>query len=346
MSANIEAVLNNPLSISEADLDRLLAEQSGESVPPADDVGQDDEATEAKQGDETGGASAASEEAPSSEGKGSEVDPLEGIDVSKAEVLTKDGKHTIPYSVLQRARDEAAAATQLAQQERQARAELEAKIAELQQRATETPQQAAARGAPAVADVVDAESLEALREEAPQLAEMIERLAAAAKASEERAAAAERTAQEAQQREQARARDAATRVVEDAIANSPKLLWTRSEKPEVYNRIVDFDNFLRASEEGRTMDLPTRLDRAIAMYEAVNGEIKVPGSAKPVPKVTQQTSQPELRVPSTLSDLPGGSAPAKSDAEQIGDLSGADLTQMMMKMTEAEQQAFLARVAL
>jgi len=344
VSANIEAVLNNPLGISEADLERMLAEQSGEEVPESEGGELDAAAVDADQDDETGGASAASgDSAGRTQAQDSEGD---AIDPSKAEVRTKDGKHSIPYSVLQRARDEAAAAQQLAQQERQSREALEAQIAELKQRGTETAEQAAARNAPAVAEIIDAERLEALREEAPELAGMLEALAKTAQAAEARAAAAERTAQEAQEREQARAAAGARSQVEEAIANSPKLLWTRSEKPEVYNRIVDYDNFLRASDEGRSLDLPSRLAKAVSMYEAVNGAIEVPGSARPEPKVVPKTAEPEFRVPSTLSDMPGGSPPARSDSEQIGDLSGTDLVQMMSKMTEAEQSAFLARVAL
>lgn len=337
MSANIEAVLNNPLSISDADLERMLAEQSGEEVsaPTEDELGED--AVDADQDDETGGTSAASGDkaigAQAQDSEGQEIDP------SKAEVRTRDGKHSIPYSVLQRARDEANA-------ERQAREALEAKIAELEQRGISVGTQNAATDPVDVADVIDAERLEALREEAPELASMIEALATSAKAAEARAAAAERTAQESQQREQARSAAATRDMVEQAVSNSPKLLWTRSEKPEVYNRIVDYDNFLRASDEGRTLDLPARLAKAISMYEVVNGAIEVPGSARPTPKTTPKVAEPAFRVPSTLSDMPGGSAPAKSDAEQIGDLSGTDLTLMMSKMTEAEQTAFLARVAL
>jgi hypothetical protein len=337
VSANIEAVLNNPLSISDADLERMLAEQSGEevSVPTEDELGED--AVDADQDDETGGTSAASgDKAIGAQAQGSEGQEL---DPSKAEVRTRDGKHSIPYSVLQRARDEANA-------ERQAREALEAKIAELEQRGISVGTQNAATDPVDVADVIDAERLEALREEAPELAAMIEALATSAKAAEARAAAAERTAQESQQREQFRVREASNALVEGAISNSPKLVWTRSEKPEVYNRIVDYDNFLRASEEGRSMDLPTRLAKAISMYEAVNGAIEVPGSARPGPKTTPKVAEPKFRVPSTLSDMPGGSSPAKSDAEQIGDLSGTDLALMMGKMTEAEQVAFLARVAL
>lgn len=344
MSANIEAVLNNPLAISEADFERMLAEQSGEEVLETEGDELDADAVGADQDDETGGTSTASEDAATRvQAQGSKGD---AIDPSKAEVRTKDGKHSIPYSVLQRARDEATAAQQLAQQERSTREALEAQIAELQQRNTETAEQAAARNAPAVAEIIDAERLEALREEAPELAGMLEALAKTAQAAEARAAAAERTAQEAQQREQSRAAAGARSQVEEAIANSPKLLWTRSEKPEVYNRIVDYDNFLRASDEGRSLDLPGRLAKAISMYEAVNGAIEVPGSARPGPKKTTKTAEPEFRLPSTLSDMPGGSAPARSDSEQIGDLSGMDLVQMMSKMTEAEQQSFLARVAL
>ena len=337
MSANIEAVLSNPLSISDADLERMLEEQSGEEVsaPTESELGED--AVDADQGDETGGASAASgDKAIGAQAQGSEG---QEIDPSKAEVRTRDGKHSIPYSVLQRARDEANA-------ERQAREALEAKLAELQQNGISVGTQNAATDPVAVADVIDAERLEALREEAPELASMIEALATSAKAAEARAAAAERTAQEAQQRDQARSAAAAQDMVEQAVSNSPKLLWTRSEKPEVYNRIVDYDNFLRTSEDGRKLDLPTRLAKAISMYEAVNGAIEVPGSARPTPKPAPKVAEPAFRVPSTLSDMPGGSAPAKSDAEQIGDLSGIDLTMMLSKMSEAEQTAFLARVAL
>lgn len=339
MSTSIEAVLNNPLGISEADLERMLAAQSGEDPG---EVEQEAVSDDADQGDETGGASAAGEQSPV--GQPAQSSEGQQIDPSKAEVLTKDGKHSIPYTVLQRARDEAAAAQQLIQQERAKSEQLERQIAELQGRGTNDP--AVASEVLAAAEGIDAEQLAALREEAPELAKLLEGLANIAKSAEQRATAAEKLAQESQQREQARTVDAQTRVVEDAIGKNAKLLWTRSEQPEVYNAIVDCDNLLRQSPQAREWDLPTRLTKAIAMYEAANGAIVVPGSAKTGTTQEPKVSSPGLRVPSTLSDMPGGSLPPRSDSEQIADLSGTDMVAMMSKMTEAEQTAFLARVAI
>lgn len=345
MSANIEAVLKDPMSMTEADMERLLDEQDAQSEREIDAaVGQPDVVeAEANQADEKGGASAASKDQTdeaAQDSKDQEIDP------SKAVVLTKDGKHQIPYSTLQKERERAAAAEQLMQQERQSRERLEQQLAELQRQAAETPAQAAARQAPDVAEVITTDQLNALKEEAPELGAIIEGLMSNISALRERATKAEETASRVAHDTARRQQDEASKMVEDAISRNPKLLYTRAEQPEVYNAIVEYDDLFRQRPEAAGLSLEQRLAKSIAMYEAANAAIVVPGFAKAVTTKAAIDAAPVQRGPSTLSDIPGGAAPARSEIDTLSQLNASDLTAKLMEMTPVEIDKLLARMVL
>ena len=346
MSTNIEAFLNDPMSVSEDEMNRLLAEQDGGDSSPVPDEEVEAEAeaqVEAKQDGETGGTPATSEtkaEAPAQDAK-VEVDP------SKAEVLTKDGKHTIPYSVLESERSGRKAAEQLAQQERAQREQLQRQLDELQRQSRETPAQAAAREAPAVDEVISDEQLNALKDEAPELAKLFEGLIGKIGAANERAARAEEQARKVNDDLAARRMSEQERMVEDAIGSNPKLLWARAEKPEVYDAIVEVDDWFRQTPQAAGLTLSQRLAKSVAMYEAANAPIEVPGFAKAVTsQIGVKDAAPQQRGPSTLSDLPGGSIPPRSEVDAMKDMDAATLQMRMLDMSDKQLDQFLARLAL
>lgn len=340
MSTNIEAFLNDPMSVSEDEMNRLLAEQDGGDSSPVPDEEVEAEAeaqVEAKQDGETGGAPATSETKPEAQPQDAKV---EEIDPSKAEVLTKDGKHTIPYSVLESERGGRKAAEQRAQQ-------LQQQLEELQRQSRETPAQIAAREAPAVDEVISDEQLNALKDEAPELAKLFEGLIGRISAANERAARAEEQARKVNDDLAARRMSEQEKMVEDAIGSNPKLLWARAEKPELYDKIVEVDDLFRQTTQAAGLSLSARLAKSVAMYEAANGPIEVPGFARAVTsQIGVKDAAPQQRGPSTLSDLPGGSIPPRSEADALKDMDAVTLQNRMLEMSDKEMDKFLARLAL
>lgn len=348
MSTNIDAFLKDPLSISEDQMNALLAEQDGESVSAVEDSveveGEAEGEVEAKQDGEKGGTPATSQTKPEGEPQGAKVDE---IDPSKAEVLTRDGKHTIPYSVLESERSGRKAAEQLAMQERAQRELLARQLEELQRQSKETPTQTAAREAPAVGEVISDEQLNALKDEAPELAKLFEGLIGQISAANERAARAEEQARKVNDDLAARRMSEQERMVEDAIGSNPKLLWVRAEKPEIFDEIVKVDDFFRQQPQAAGLTLSQRLAKSVAMYEAANAPIEVPGFAKAVTsQIGVKDAAPQQRGPSTLSDLPGGSIPPRSEADAIKDMDVNSLTQRFMEMSEKQMGDLLARLDL
>ncbi len=351
MSTDIEAALKDPLQVSEADLAKLMAEASGEDPATVEPEGREGEGQPEQTAQGTDEAPAQREAQPGPN------EPAE----QPADVLTRDGKNRIPYSVLeserrraQEAAQRATAAEQLAQLERAQREVLERQLAELNEKAEAVTAEAAGGGKDATADVeqiIGADELDAIREEAPELAKVLDSLIGEIKTMRARADAAnQRVAQMDEQRQQEtleRHRD----MVEKAIGNNAKLVYARSEKPDVFNAIVEVDDWFRQQPAARGLSLDERFAKSVAMYEAAHGHIAVPGNAKPVQQkvsdaAAEAIAKAQGTVPNTLSDLPGGAMPARSDTEAIGALSAQDLTARMMDMTPDQIDKLLARLSI
>lgn len=342
--STVDALLKDPLSASPEDLERMLSEtDDGEEGTTDETVGEDVEA-EAPEGDEAATPPAAEPE--------KEV---------PAPVATRDGKNHIPYSVLEtarrtasEARQAASAAQQLADQERAQRQVLERQLAELN--AAKTALQEGAATAKPVEQIVAvdklAAQLAALREDgAPDLADMIETLAGQVKAAQDEARASKEAAERSQQQLQ---EDRARRVqeqVERAIGNVPKLVYVREEKPETFNAIVEIDDWARSQPAFKGLSLEARFAKSIAMYEAAHGVIELPGSAKPVvPDVSAAAAAAIAKasratVPNTLSDIPGGELPAKSEAEALESMNALDLQQKILGMDDKAIDKLLASLS-
>lgn len=352
MSTDIEAALRDPLNVSEADLAKLIGEATGEETGAAEDLTGDEGDSPPEQGSETEGAQATGKP----EGKQDEP----AIDPANAEVLTRDGKHRIPYSVLeaeraraQEASRQAEAAQQLAQQEAAQRQVLERQLAELTQKAQSVQAEAAGGKKDTTADleqIIKPDELDAIREEAPELAAVFDRLIDTVKSAQAQVAQANERVTQIESERQQEVQQRHRTLVESAIGNNPKLVYTRAEKPEVFNAIVEVDDWVRQQPFARGMSLEDRFAKSVAMYEAAHGAIEVPGNAKPGPKTVSDAAAAAIAkasapVPNTLSDLPGGELPPKSDAEVVGAMNATDLTAKMMEMTPDQIDKLLARLS-
>lgn len=341
--STVDSLVHDPMSVSDDDLNRLMAESDdGESA--GDDQDEQAEVPESE-----------AKEEPKAEAKKDAEEPEPAKEPEQQpSVLTRDGKNQIPYSVLEserraarEAKQATVAAQQLADQERAQRQILERQIAELTSAKATLDSGKAAKP---VDQIIDADQIEALREDAPELAAVLssltERLKAQQAEIDANKQATERSQRELQDERSSRAQE----QVERAIGNIPKLVYVRSENPEAFNAVVEIDDWARTQPAFKSMSLEERFTKSIAMYEAAHGVIDLPGSvAKPEPvkdvsaaaaaaiaKATRTT------VPNTLSDMPGGSLPAKSDAETLGAMSAIDLQQKMLGMDDKAIEKLLA----
>lgn len=345
MSTDIEAVLKDPMQVSDADLAKMMAEASGEDPATVEAPEPEGEDPPEKEAQDAGETVAKQDEPP--------------VEPDNAEVLTRDGKNRIPYSVLEterrRAREAtqaAEAARQLVEQERGRREVLERQLAELGEKAKAAQAEAAGGKKDTTADVeqiISADELGAIREEAPELAAVLDRMIEQIQASKSEATQARTRADEIEQQQQTEVQQRHAVMVDQAIGNNPKLVYTRSEKPDVFNAIVEVDDWFRQQPAARGLSLEERFTKSVAMYEAANGQIQLPGNAKPAAKTVSDAAAAAIAnaqgaVPNTLSDLPGGALPARSDAEALAALNATDLTAKMMEMPPDQIDKLLARL--
>lgn len=326
---NLEKLLSDPLGNAES-LAQFVS-GSGEEGAAPDAETKNEPPQAAKDEDEPAEQAAAQPEPEPAK------EPIEPVPESKQVIKSKDGKHEIPYAVLQ------------AERERNRR--LEAQIAELT--AKQASVEAEASGGPkdetpAVHDIVDEATIAQLREDAPVLANVIDSLVGRITALQGEVAGAKKVAQTVEAERQVAQRTA----VEEAIDAVPKLLHVKHNDVAAYNQIADIDAFLRSQPTYQGMSLNERFEKAVSMYEAVAGPIQLPtragqeeavdAKAKADAAIERATEQAR---PQTLSDLPGGSPPPKNDLDVVQGMSAVALTNKLINMTPQQAEAFLARLA-
>jgi len=337
---NLDAVLRDPLSLSE---DALAALVGGQEAPA--DAGMpsaaDDAAATAAGGKPQGDTSGAT---PGTGEGGKQQEAAAAPEQGDAVVQAKDGKHVIPYQVLQQERERAIRAEQMVR-------DLTAKL-ELDQAAA---QQGKATKSLDLNEIVDEQLLEQLREEAPDVASRMDNLIALAKSLSEQVDAGRPAAVEAEtaRREQ---QVQALVTVEDTIQSIPKLAHLRATDPAAFNEIAEIDSMLRTRPAWKDKPLSERFDAAVRMFEVERGTIELPSQAKAA--AGQQPADQAARVaqavaaataqasgPSTLSDIPGGQPAAGSQADAMTALSGSALTDHFMNLSPEEIEAQLARLS-
>ncbi|MCP2517411.1 hypothetical protein M5J07_20900 [Achromobacter mucicolens] len=336
---NLDAVLRDPLSLSE---DALAALVGGhEAITDTGTTTSNDDAAANTGGKPQGDTSGA---APRTGEGVTQQEVAAATEQNDAVVQAKDGKHVIPYQVLQQERERAIRAEQMVR-------DLTAKL-ELDQAAA---QQGKATRSLDLNEIVDEQLLEQLREEAPDVASRMDNLIALAKSLSDQVDAGRPAAEEAEtaRREQ---QVQALVSVEDTIQSIPKLAHLRATAPAEFNEVAAIDTMLRAKPAWKDKPLSERFDAALRMYEAENGTIELPGQAKAAP--AQQPADQAARVasavakataeasgPSTLSDIPGGQPAAASATDAMTALSGSALTDHFMNLSPDEIEAQLARLS-
>jgi hypothetical protein len=260
-------------------------------------------------------------------------------------IATKDGKHIIPYSVLQADRERARRAEE-------ALAESQRKLADLE--AAAKSGQGVKDGeaaAPNQADDLSAEDLETLKEDFPTVYKGIMAMKKQAEMLEAQLKPVQATVQQQEQDAQRTQAD----LVQEAIDATPKLAHIKAQDPEAFALAAQFDNTLKASPQWAGKTLEERFAKVIEMVESANGVINVPGQS------TQSSSQKtaeqlkteakaiaaaqakatKTNVPTSLSDFPAGQHAAADDREQIESMTTLQIAQKFAGMTADHQEAYL-----
>lgn len=303
MSRSVEEILENIDTATSEELARLAEESTTEETVGAEN----DETAEV------------AEPAASSDAAAETKEP-------EAPIQTRDGKHTIPYEVLAstRAAKEAAEA---------ARADLQAKLDTLQ------AQMSAAAANPATP------AAQAATITPEEFAEMQENFPVMAKAYQAMQANMDRLQQVAAV-QQVASQQVEANSVQDLIDANPKLSLLQATDPVAWQRAVDLDDQLRTNPATSHLPMAERFVKAAAAYEAIYGAINAPAVAAPAAQPAAKTVDQVLAAakpaaPRSLSDLPGGAFVETSEVGNLENLSGAEISDNLMKMTPKARDAYL-----
>lgn len=230
-------------------------------------------------------------------------------------ISTKDGKHTLPYSVLQAER-------QRAQELARRTEELERQIEEL-------------KSAPVAVDesplaLLDEEKLQELQEYFPDVYQSVLDQQQAVAANNAKLAQLERV----ERQRQAAAQERMAIEAQEAIDNNPILSHWQKHNPEIFDYCVEQDNLLRKDPGQSKLSLDQRFDKvakmALVIYDnPVKQSEAVP--VKPAAAAKQVTS---------LSEIKGG-VPEQTEQQALESMSAAQIGEMLVKMTPDKRAEFM-----
>lgn len=293
-------------------------------------------------------------EAKAAETKSGEEEP--GKETEGAKVVTRDGKSTIPFKVLDDARQGKQAA--------------EAALAEAQQTILSLAEQLRAlkEGKPDPGAAEGEKTADELRELAAQAGEdapwakpVLEKLVDAVQAAHEELAELRGEREESEAQVKARLEQAAA----DALNANPTLVLWQTEAPDLFNEAVEFDRTLRRSPAmaARYPTFDKRFERVVELVKANHQGEGIPlpeplatdppaSAAKPAEKPSsadaKARAEEELRKAAekssitTLSDIPGGGAGEVGTEEA---LSRMDATQIAEKFGRMSPQDIISWVS-
>lgn len=259
----------------------------------------------------------------------------------EAPILSADGKHQIPYTVLKQEREARRAA---AEQAAMLQAELEALKAA----------QAAGVAAQEIPETPIDPELAELESEFPEIAKMnqatraeMNRLRQEMQDKDQRLQAMAAQWEREQQAKQL----VEMEQVHAAIDANPTLRFLRSEDGDqkLWEAAVQIDVELQGRPAWAEKPVAERFAAVVRRLEEDFGPVSVPGKYQSVAtKAAKPAAKPkevEEDIPfNTLSDLRGGSSP-ESDELNLNSASTMDLQSRLLKMTPAQQDEWLARLA-
>jgi hypothetical protein len=277
----------------------------------------------------------------------SDATPAETDDKADG-VLAKDGKHVLPFTVLEGARRRAAELEEIVRQQTEY-------IASLSQQAGKSPdpeQQAQQASDSPLSDMdIDDETIAAYEEELPALAKVLRQARANQQViqqlTEQVADLSTRDERKAQQETANKSRG----EVQDAIDAVPAIAHLQASDPEAWAEVVALDNSMKDLPKFKALSLKDRFEKVAAAYQAVNGPIKLPAAEPSQKDMTKEADRVIAASagrtrPASLTDLPGGATPPVDERAAFETTSTAELGASFERMNDEQQQAYLARLGL
>lgn len=300
--------------------------------------------------------------------KAKETATTEGADKSgkqeEGEVLTKDGKHTLPYKVLKDEREARAAAEDALRDANQSVIALTERVKALVSGKDDPGGGKETKTADQLEEV-----LKAVGEQYPGMEDTLKPIVGAVRALEQKVGDidAEREESEADARERLQV------AANDALANNPTLVLWQTQAPALYAEAVRFDTMLRGEGyRGQFQTFEERFDRVVKLVKASHEgeEIPLPKAVVPASSTTTSSTSKTQDKPSaadvkkraeealakaeaesvrTLTDIPGGEGEV-SAAEHLGRMSTMDIAEKLMTKSPQEilqwvQSGAAARIA-
>lgn len=279
----------------------------------------------------TGVSEQVGEEDENIQGQGSSPEPPKE---DEAPILSADGKHQIPYSVLRRERD--------------ARQAMEAENAALQKQIEDLKQQTTGEASPGVTlPELDPEDpdIKALEEEFPEIAKLNQATRAEnLRLRQEMEALKSRSDQMLKQweSEQVKKQQAEVDEVNTQIDANPVLRYLRAEGDEkLWSAAVEIDQRLRNSPVWADKPMADRFAKVVERLEEDFGPVKLPADYQS-PARTTAANQKQRRVQdddtltiNTLSDLKGGSSPDSSGVN-AENMTAAEIGEYFLKMDPSQ----------
>jgi hypothetical protein len=333
---------NDVANLTESEALALLAEMGGQ-VPVDPDVPKEPAAAEPPKDEPKVEPEKPAEAAPPVK---TEEPPKEGT-----AVLAPDGKSTIPYAVLQRERQRAAAAEGVVTEQTSLIDKLTARIEALE-----------AGGKPGTAAEKDAiaEQIEALREEAPDVAAALATINEGINAKFAELQKTQSVISKAQEETEAEAQARVGREVQSAIDSNPALVHWRENNPDLYEEAKAFDNTLREQPAWAERTFSDRFAKVVELVVAMHdasvlppSDVKAapPAQAKPAALTPEQikaqalaklaTAAPPV---TTITDIPGGKPAEQTESERVENMTVTQLAAKFDNMTPQQQQAYLASI--
>lgn len=264
-------------------------------------------------------------------------------------VATKDGKHVIPYSVLQGERSRASRAEQIAREAQERVAQLEAQLKSGSQGAN-TGEGARTETTEPAAGELSNEDLEALKEDFPTVYKALLASQAQARALE---AKLKPVAETVRQQEVETARTAAESV-QDAIDATPKLAHIQANNAEAFELAKQFDAALRGQAAWRDKPLAERFAKVTDMVENAMGPIDLPGAKTPptsqTPEALRKAAEARAAeaaranrsaVPTSLSEFPAGQPRAQDERQAAEQMNTLQLAEKFASMSPEQMDAYL-----
>lgn len=268
-----------------------------------------------------------------------EPKPAEAEQPKPQVLVTRDGKHEIPYSVLEHERNRS----------RELQRELDAIKAEKASQALQKPE-AAPQDEPGTSTDMDEESLAAFREEfGDEAADAEIKRRAHYSNLEKRQKDLEKDLQEQKkwrEDQEAKSQQTVLSEINEAIDSIPELRNWRDESDPMWDAAVALDNRLQNDPKFTGLSFRERFGVVVERLTGRKSQNSNTPSAEELleQKLKQKEQSASRSTPSTLSDLPGGQMPDQSVTDTLERLTPSQLEAKFATMTDDQQNEYLSKL--